>query len=642
MRNLKQSLSIYTMTQIKSVLGLALALSLATLPLRATDMTIDLNDVALGARVLGMGKASVAYVGDSDTVYSNVGSAGLIETPKLGYTYTSILSDIGYFQLNGVYPTSIGTFGLSFVGVNVAGSYSATLGSGGQIVQGSTEYGYGSSIFMASFAKPLLSNLSVGVNLKYLTQSISGGSDSTSAAGLTSELGANYTLSPQLSLGGVYRGLLRSPLTWSSGQSEVIPGAFQVGASYQYLAAQDSLIKMENLTGRMNMDLEFDEIQSMLFHAGTEVWLGSEIALRAGFDQTRESAGSGTTTLAFHPALGAGIRVNGMAVDYAYGQNSLISGADTHLLTLGYVGLNEKPKAIKANIGNHIDLSLGVQDKVVVYDRKQVVGGYASKEVSHLEIANRVVKLADDGRFYVPIDMLPGRNVVRLKAYDANNNLIDAKYVRVLVKATFADLGTRFWAKDVIEEVATVGLVNGYPDGTFGAEKQINRAEITTLLSRSKAYDLDETKPSLFRDVSMTSWSKKYINAAFSNHLVQGYPNGTFQPNRQLSRAEGVTLFVRFQGEPTPANIFNNPFWDVPKKHWAAAYVVAGKDAGLVNGYPDGSFKLESSIVRAEAVKILANTKYGQQKILELYDWDTYLSPDDIKIQTELDIKKSA
>ena len=91
---------------------------------------------------------------------------------------------------------------------------------------------------------------------------------------------------------------------------------------------------------------------------------------------------------------------------------------------------------------------------------------------------------------------------------------------------SFVDVAKDYWARGPVEELATLQFVTGYPDGTFGPEKSITRAELATLLVKiNKGKTVYETDKAPFKDVSLKHWAVDYISQAVidgSDHRLSG------------------------------------------------------------------------------------------------------------------------
>lgn len=147
-------------------------------------------------------------------------------------------------------------------------------------------------------------------------------------------------------------------------------------------------------------------------------------------------------------------------------------------------------------------------------------------------------------------------------------------------------------------------FIVGYPGGEVRADNALTRAEAATIIARASG-KFDEEKAYTevyFNDVAADHWAFKYISFVYENGIVNGYEDKTFHPDSKITRAEFATIMQRYLGITLNEDA---SFADVAKDHWAVAYIGACKDAGLINGYEDGSFRPSNEITRAEAVKIL-------------------------------------
>ena len=106
----------------------------------------------------------------------------------------------------------------------------------------------------------------------------------------------------------------------------------------------------------------------------------------------------------------------------------------------------------------------------------------------------------------------------------------------------YSDVKQGQWFNPAISTLSNAGIISGYPDGSFKPNGFITRAEFATIAVRF--FDVQYDGKDLFPDIS-THWAKDYINQAGSAGLVNGYPDGTFGPNKNITRAEAVTLVNR-------------------------------------------------------------------------------------------------
>ena len=167
----------------------------------------------------------------------------------------------------------------------------------------------------------------------------------------------------------------------------------------------------------------------------------------------------------------------------------------------------------------------------------------------------------------------------------------------------------------------------GYSDGTVRPNGKITRAEVATIFfrlldddTRAKYWSSENN----FSDVSADKWYNNAVSTLCNMGVIGGYADGTFRPDAPISRAEFAKIAVSFTQNNGSA--VYNYFTDVKTTDWFAPYVTAAKDAGLIEGYSDGSFKPESEITRAEACAIVNRTlgrkpSKAHMKISDRIDW---------------------
>ncbi|THF83685.1 S-layer homology domain-containing protein [Cohnella fermenti] len=155
--------------------------------------------------------------------------------------------------------------------------------------------------------------------------------------------------------------------------------------------------------------------------------------------------------------------------------------------------------------------------------------------------------------------------------------------------AAFSDLPAGHWAAKAIALVARQGWMNGVGDGKFAPEREVTRAELVqTLANLAKWSDASSGAASSYSDVA-GHWAAKAIAAAEANKLVSGYPDGTFQPNKVITRAEAVAIINKFLNR-RPWTIPTAPAWeDVSPTHWAYSEIMEASVSHSYKLYKTGS-----------------------------------------------------
>lgn len=142
----------------------------------------------------------------------------------------------------------------------------------------------------------------------------------------------------------------------------------------------------------------------------------------------------------------------------------------------------------------------------------------------------------------------------------------------------------------------------GYTGGTFGPERNMTRAEVTTMFARllTEQIEADKTYSSTFNDVAKNCWAANYIGYMQQFGIITGYSDGSFRPDAPVTRAEFAAIASRFEKLTEGSKSFT----DVPDTYWAARYINFAATRGWVTGYSDGTFKPENTITRAEVAAV--------------------------------------
>ena len=146
--------------------------------------------------------------------------------------------------------------------------------------------------------------------------------------------------------------------------------------------------------------------------------------------------------------------------------------------------------------------------------------------------------------------------------------------------------------------------VIGYPDGTVHPNGQITRAEVATIffrLLKDEVRDGAFTTSNSYSDVAYGKWYNNPISTMSALGIITGYPDGTFKPNKPITRAEFAAIAARFDETQSGKSA---TFSDVIG-HWAAKEIGIAYANEWIKGYPDGTFKPDQNITRAEAMTMI-------------------------------------
>ena len=145
--------------------------------------------------------------------------------------------------------------------------------------------------------------------------------------------------------------------------------------------------------------------------------------------------------------------------------------------------------------------------------------------------------------------------------------------------------------------------LSGYPDNTFGSDKNMTRAEVAQMFY-ALLLDRDVKITKSFSDVPEDAWYAKAVNTLTSLGMLGGYPDGTFCPDAPITRAEFTAIALAFAYVPSDARC---SYSDVAAGDWYYPYVARATTYGWIGGYSDATFRPNHSITRAEVCVIVNN-----------------------------------
>lgn|GEM_PF-2931782 len=182
----------------------------------------------------------------------------------------------------------------------------------------------------------------------------------------------------------------------------------------------------------------------------------------------------------------------------------------------------------------------------------------------------------------------------------------------------FGDM-TGHWAEQTVRDAYGCGIVHGFNDGTFRPEGHVTRAEFVTMLMNAVKGEADPAgAESGFSDeATIPAWAAQAIAGAQAFGIVNGYADGSFRPNEQVTRSELATMLAKAAGiKPVEPEKVKGLFFDAEDiPSWAAGYVAALQEAGMLQGRGDGKFEPSGQATRAEAaVLLLRIIQFHQQK----------------------------
>ena len=190
--------------------------------------------------------------------------------------------------------------------------------------------------------------------------------------------------------------------------------------------------------------------------------------------------------------------------------------------------------------------------------------------------------------------------------------IVDAGSAGKCEPSTFPDVPENHWAWQFVEAVFSAGLTSGFPDGTYRPDNPVTRAEMAVFIKKG-IHGSSYTPPTPdgnhpFSDIS-GHWAEAWIEDLYDEGFTSGFPDGTYRPDNQVTRAEmAVFLKKAIHGSAytSPMPDGSHPFSDIAG-HWAEAWIEDLFDEGITSGFPDGTYRPENQVTRAEMAVFLVN-----------------------------------
>lgn len=179
-----------------------------------------------------------------------------------------------------------------------------------------------------------------------------------------------------------------------------------------------------------------------------------------------------------------------------------------------------------------------------------------------------------------------------------------------VVAATTSDISNH-WANTTIQNWLDQGFITGYPDSSFRPDNNISRAEFITLVN--KAFRYTATAPIDYSDVNAEAWYYNAIAIAKAAGYISGYPDSTMKPDSPISREEAASIIMKIKNLlPNPTSADN--FTDAETLSWSKGAIGAVFKANVMIGNLDGSFGPKEFIKRGETVVSIDRAlKYSEE-----------------------------
>ncbi|NOU74282.1 hypothetical protein GC098_23285 [Paenibacillus sp. LMG 31458] len=194
-------------------------------------------------------------------------------------------------------------------------------------------------------------------------------------------------------------------------------------------------------------------------------------------------------------------------------------------------------------------------------------------------------------------------------AFSSDNNTIKgwfATYGTQSIGVDPSDIG-KHWAEVTIGKAIKDGIVSGYPDTSFKPNKNVTRAEFAVMLMNGLKPIGEGAKLAFADENEIGTWAKNAVAQAVKAGFIQGYDDGTFRPNEPITRTEMASMIagaMNLKADPSAATGFADD-QEIPS--WGKGAVIALKQAGVVSGNENNQYLPSGSTTRAEAVTVIIN-----------------------------------
>ncbi len=185
--------------------------------------------------------------------------------------------------------------------------------------------------------------------------------------------------------------------------------------------------------------------------------------------------------------------------------------------------------------------------------------------------------------------------------------------------ATMPFLDAPAWAEDFIKEIYCQGITTGCAADQYCPGQDVTRAQMAVFVVRGVEGDGAPVCTSApFPDIPANHWACRHIKRANELGIVSGFPDGTYGPSVIVTRAQMAVFIIRgmvaagiIGAEPPDGYCTSDPFPDVPASHWACKYIKRANELGIVFGFPDGTYGPGVRVTRAQMAVFIARAFLG-------------------------------
>jgi len=244
-----------------------------------------------------------------------------------------------------------------------------------------------------------------------------------------------------------------------------------------------------------------------------------------------------------------------------------------------------------------------------------------------LTVNGRKVPQKENGRFEAALILRSGKNLARISALEASGKkqIVESRMLRTIKYPDMEELylGRLHWARKVVSEMATAGIVEAFPDGSFMPDELVTRGEFATWLCRAKGLPLGQFSYTLLPDVPPEHWRSPYIYAVLGKGYMDPLPGGLFGIDEPLSRSDAGYYLTKAVGiqpvlEKSQSDTIEAYLDQVKKENLQAAI-----EEGYIIGISQRAkvYDIDRNMTRAEAANMISRIKEARNKISLVHDW---------------------
>ncbi|QGQ97859.1 S-layer homology domain-containing protein [Paenibacillus psychroresistens] len=202
--------------------------------------------------------------------------------------------------------------------------------------------------------------------------------------------------------------------------------------------------------------------------------------------------------------------------------------------------------------------------------------------------------------------------VIDSKYYAKVNSLTNSTYSIVWHPIVFEDVA-QHWAKDAVNDMGSRMVIEGTGEGKFNPDQGMTRAEFAASIVRGLGLK-PENGGTPFSDVKVTDWYSSAINVAYAYDLINGFEDGAFRPNDQITREQAMVIINKamtitnlYAGLPDQSNdVILRPYMDATEASvWALSSIAKSVQSGIVSGRSSTQLAPKANISRAEVAALV-------------------------------------